>query len=152
MQGQLDCSRSSGGNYKIGSFESIRSLCPFNIAFVPTIPVYMDGEYKNSIKLSFARQGEFQMNPRSHFQSVLELRKTFQLIRVRYKRAKQRILVDINSPVASILPLISKKFQLENIQNCTIQSGETSTFLCTTCIHCCSFGYLEITAGSIGIN
>eukprot|EP01119_Soliformovum_irregulare_P021109 TRINITY_DN6971_c0_g2_i1.p1 TRINITY_DN6971_c0_g2~~TRINITY_DN6971_c0_g2_i1.p1 ORF type:complete len:753 (+),score=275.78 TRINITY_DN6971_c0_g2_i1:22-2259(+) len=46
---------------------------------------------------------------------LIELRKKFQVLKIRFRRVKQRVLVDINEPLSHVMPLIAKKFQLDNI-------------------------------------
>lgn len=45
------------------------------------------------------------------------MRKKYQVIRVRYRGAKQRILMHVDQPLSSTLPHIAKRFQLEGLQD-----------------------------------
>lgn len=55
----------------------------------------------------------------------MELKKKFQVVKIRFRRATQRVLVDINAPVKAALPLISKKFQVDNLQDYSILFRKT---------------------------
>eukprot|EP01118_Nematostelium_gracile_P011961 TRINITY_DN4314_c0_g2_i1.p1 TRINITY_DN4314_c0_g2~~TRINITY_DN4314_c0_g2_i1.p1 ORF type:complete len:766 (-),score=242.13 TRINITY_DN4314_c0_g2_i1:1027-3177(-) len=46
---------------------------------------------------------------------LLELRNKYQVIKIRFRGVNERLLVDVNQPIGSIMPLIAKKFQLENM-------------------------------------
>lgn len=46
---------------------------------------------------------------------IVELRRKFQVIRIRFRGVYQRVLIDINEPFSKVMPSIAKKYQLDNI-------------------------------------
>lgn len=60
---------------------------------------------------------------------TLELRKLNQVIKIYFRRGYQRILVNINQPLEKVIPLIAKKFQLDNIKEFTLHLRKNGTLV-----------------------
>lgn len=51
---------------------------------------------------------------------LIELRKLNQVIKIYFSQVYQRVLININQPLAKAVPLIAKKFQIENTSEFTL--------------------------------
>lgn len=63
----------------------------------------------------FKRRHTLVFNFPNNTKDIIELKTKYQVLHVKYHRSKQRILINVNEPLKTSLPLIAKKFQLDNI-------------------------------------
>jgi hypothetical protein len=91
----------------------------------------MDRRLEITLGLPSTRKGNSLFNHLANFKDIIDLKTKYQVLHVKYHRSKQRILINVNEPLKTFLPLIAKKFQLDNIQDFSIvvktQSNEFST-------------------------